>query len=182
MAGIRLPGIVCRTLRSIDIDLGTLCQTASPAPGISPTLLPIATKVGLGSAHVLAGAEGYIDNAYVDASDNTECVTFAQQVGGAPPTSEWVQGASISPEHPPEAGTWVATFVNRKFDGHVGVFVEFTAARSLKLIDQFDINDKYPADSPWHGGKVLLREYRARAPGYGGRRSNDPTKYSVVMW
>jgi len=119
-------------------------------------------------AHILKSPKKYIHNSYPNAKGKTECVAFAQQVGHAPLTSQWVAGDLISPENPPPIGTWVATFVDGSYKGHVGVFNGYGSDGTLYLIDQF--NSK---------GEVTNQQYY---PGHHDYISNDITQYRVLKW
>ncbi|HEU5048382.1 MAG TPA: BPSL0067 family protein [Rickettsiales bacterium] len=123
-------------------------------------------------AHILDNPAQYVHQSFPNAKGNTECVAFAQQVGGAPLTSEWVAGDYISPDNPPPKGTWVATF-NRdgNYQGHVGAFSRFDNKGNLYLYDQF--NKK---------GKVTEQFYRHKPKDWKGHISNNPTQYRIVKW
>jgi|GEM_PF-7033455 hypothetical protein len=124
-----------------------------------------------GTTHVLSNPLSHINKSYKNAKGNTECVAFAQQAGGARPTKDWKPGDAISPSNPPPVGTWVATFVDGHFYGHVGVFMGYKPDGTLVLLDQF--NSK---------GKVGLQEYHHKPTTFSGRISRDPSKYRVVLW
>lgn len=125
-----------------------------------------------GVAHVLTAPETYLENAdFANPKGNHECVEFAKQAGGAPQTALWRKGAHVEPGQTPPLGTWVATFVNEKYEGHVGAFDSMDASGNLTLYDQW--NDK---------GKVSKTTYHVKPKDYTGRISNDPSKYYVVLW
>ena len=123
------------------------------------------------SSHILKNPMSYAKQSYKNEKGHTECVTFAQKVGGASLTKYWKPGAAISPSAPPPVGTWVATFVDGKFYGHVGVFMGYDPDGTPILLDQF--NSK---------GEVGIQRYRPKPQPFYGRISNDPTKYCVVLW
>jgi hypothetical protein len=176
MAGMRLPGPICVLLNSMAIDAGTLCRQASPVPGpitsASTDNEPRAQSAA-GSAHVLLDPESYIGRENFTNSDGDhECVEFACQAGGAPhPTSLWQQGTHVESRMTIAKGTWVATFVNGRYHGHVGAFLSIDEAGNLTLIDQFDSR-----------GRVDRTTYHVKSQTYTGRISNDPSKYYEVLW
>ncbi len=45
MAGIQLPGPICRLLGALEIDSGTLCRSASPVPGPLASPQPVKTDL-----------------------------------------------------------------------------------------------------------------------------------------
>ena len=176
MSTFRLPGPLCRVLGALDIDAGTLCRSSSPPPG------PVcASTVGRNTAstapvpgepHVLDDPESHIGNAtYANAKGNHECVVFAQMAGSAPLTREWKQGLHIEPGTTIERGTWVATFVGGKYQGHVGAFDSMDSDGNLTLIDQFNSR-----------GAVGQTTYHVKKQPYTGKISNDPSRYYVVLW
>lgn len=126
---------------------------------------------GKPKAHILEKPEDHIGKSYPNAKGNTECVTFAQKVGGAPLTREWEAGDFISPENPPPKGTWVATFVNDKYYGHVGAFNGYDKAGNLNLIDQHNKKKK-----------VSNSVYHVKDPEYRGHISNNPKAYRILKW
>jgi len=176
MSGFRLPGPLCSFLGALKIDTGTMCRSASPAPGpicgmklkesISDSVKPT------GSSHVLKNPETYIGNdSYQNAEGNHECVVFAQKAGGAPLTSHWKPGAHVEPTTIISRGTWVATFVNNRYQGHVGAFDTIDKDGNLTLMDQFNSR-----------GSVNRTTYHVKKQPYKGKISNDPSKYYVVLW
>jgi len=175
MAAFRLPGPLCQILGALDIDTQTMCLAASPLPGSGSVAEKPATKKSqriTGAAHVLSDPETYIGSeGYTNANGNHECVEFARQVGGAPHTSHWRPGALIQPRDTIAKGTWVATFVDGRYEGHVGVFESMDSRGSLTLIDQFNSR-----------GRVDRTTYHVKQQPYTGRISNDPSQYHVVLW
>ena len=176
MGQFRIPGALCQTAGAWDIDPGTLCLSASPLPGpLQGAKLqgePLVAIVPLGATHVLADPDTYIGNAtYANAKGNHECVVFAQQAGGAPLTSKWRAGTHVEPGKLIKRGTWVATFVDGKYQGHVGAFDAMGSDGTLTLIDQFNSR-----------GSVAKTTYHVKAQPYKGRISNDPSKYYEVLW
>lgn len=175
MGGFRLPGPVCRVLGALEIDTGTLCRGTSPLPGPVSVVAKTATKTvqhPKGSAHVLSDPETYIGSEdYTNAKGNHECVEFARQAGGAPHTSHWIPGAAVEPRDLITKGTWVATFVNGRYEGHVGAFESMDEKGNLTLIDQFNSR-----------GRVDRTTYHVKHQPYTGRISNDPSRYHVVLW
>ncbi|MGB8602011.1 MAG: BPSL0067 family protein [Rhizomicrobium sp.] len=126
---------------------------------------------GGGSSHTLKNPMSHDGISYRNAKGNTECVTFAQQAGGAGPTKDWKPGEAISPSNPPLQGTWVATFVDGHYYGHVGAFMGYEPDGTLILLDQF--NKK---------GQVSIQRYSPKPQPFSGRISNNPSKYRVVLW
>lgn len=108
--------------------------------------------------HTLKNPSDYIGQVYRNNKGHSECVEFAKQVGGAGPTKEWRQGDSISPEKPPPIGTWVATFVNGKYYGHVGTFAGYEGNGTLVLIDQYNSS-----------GGVKRTEYHKKPANFSGK-------------
>jgi hypothetical protein len=123
------------------------------------------------STHVLNNPRSHIGKSYKNAKGNTECVAFAQQVGGAGLTKYWKPGEAISPSNPPPVGTWVATFVDDHYYGHVGVFMGYEPNGTLLLLDQFTGKTK-----------VSIQPYSPKPQPFYGRISNDPSEYRVVLW
>lgn len=176
MSGFRLPGLVCRELGALGIDFGTMCQTASPRPGTVGETRVKASQArsarSVGETHVLKDPETHIGNTtYENDMGNHECVVFAQKAGGAPLTRKWRQGIHVEPGAPIARGTWVATFVDGKYHGHVGAFDSIDKQGNLTLIDQFNSR-----------GSVGRTTYHVKKQPYNGRISNDPSKYYVVQW
>jgi hypothetical protein len=177
MAGFRLPGPVCRLLGALEIDPGTLCRSTSPAPGpLSATKKkndskPVPTT---GVAHVLKDPETYIGSTdFPNDKGEYQCVAFPQnkKVAGAPHTSKWRPGAHVERGTPIIRGTWVATFVDGKYQGHVGAFDSMDAKGNLTLIDQWEPR-----------GRVDRTTYHVKGQPYTGRISNDPSTYYIVLW
>lgn len=129
------------------------------------------TSSGSGASHILNSPMLHNGKSYRNSKGNTECVTFAQQAGGASLTKNWKQGPSISPAKPPAVGTWVATFVNGHYYGHVGVLMGYDPDGTLLLLDQY--NKK---------GKVSITRIHHKSQSFHGRISNDPSKYHIVLW
>jgi hypothetical protein len=176
MSGFRLPGPLCRVLGALEIDSGTMCRSASPIPGPvcgakikGKAVLPAKP---VGEAHVLKDPETHIGNVtYANAKRNHECVVFAQQAGGAPFTGKWGQGTHVEPGTSITRGTWVATFVDGQYQGHIGAFDSIDADGNLTLIDQFNSR-----------GSVDRTTYHVKKQPYNGKISNDPSEYYVVLW
>jgi hypothetical protein len=163
-------------LGALEIDSGTMCRSASPIPGpVCVTKLkanPVLRTKPVGNAHVLKDPETHIGNAtYANAKGNHECVVFAQEAGGAPLTGKWKQGAHVEPGATILRGTWVATFAEGKYQGHIGAFDSMDKDGNLSLIDQFNSR-----------GSVDRTTYHLKKQPYKGKISNDPSKYYVVLW
>jgi hypothetical protein len=175
MAGFRLPGPVCRVFNELEIDTGTLCRSASPTPG--PLSAAKESSVARSSPtarvmHVLKDPETYIGSTdYVNRKGKYECAAFTQMVAQAPHTSNWKAGAHVEPGTPIERGTWVATFVDGEYQGHVGAFDSMDKDGNLTLIDQWKGRDR-----------VDRTTYHVNKQPYTGLISNDPSKYYVVLW
>jgi len=172
-----MPGPLCRVLGGLKIDAGTMCLSTSPTPGpVGQTkrkkVSPVFSTTPAKRAHILANPEKYIGEAsYFNSKGNHECVTFAQKAGGAPLTLEWRPGAHVKPGMAIPRGTWVATFVNGRYQGHVGAFDSIAPEGTLALIDQFNSR-----------GMVGKSKYSVKEQPYTGKISNDPTKYYVLLW
>lgn len=176
MSGFRLPGPLCRTLGALEIDEGTLCLRASSTPRpVCVTKIkrpPEFLAKPAENNHILQNPETYIGStAYANNKGNHECVAFAQMAGNAPLTSQWKPGAHIEPGMRIARGTWVATFVDGKFHGHVGAFDSMDKDGNLTLIDQFNSR-----------GSVDRTTYHVKKQPYTGNISNDPSKYFIVIW
>ena len=175
---VQLPGPLCRFLDALGIDTGTTCRSSSPAPGPhggkvkKPGASAVLTAVP--SPHVLKDAASYIGSEdYPNADGNYECAAFPQNklVAAAPQTKTWKPGAHVEIGAAPEKGTWVATFVDGKYEGHVGAFDSIDNDGNLTLIDQFK--------SRHHVDRTT---YHVKKQPFSGKISNDPSKYYVVLW
>ncbi len=185
MGGFQLPGPICRFLDALEIDSGTLCRSASPTPGPQG----VAAKKGHGAAakkksvaatpavvveHVLKDLDTYIGSTdYANVDGKYECAAFPQhkEVAAAPSTTSWKPGPHVEPGTTIARGTWVATFVDGKYQGHVGAFDSMDKDGNLTLIDQ------------WKGRDQVDRTtYHVKKQPYEGKISNDPSKYYVVLW
>lgn len=125
-----------------------------------------------GDGHVLKEPETYIGSTdYTNAKGNHECAVFTQMAGGAPQTSKWRPGAHVESRTVIARGTWVATFVDGVYQGHVGAFDSIDKEGNLTLVDQFNSR-----------GSVDKTTYHVKKQPYKGRISNDPSKYYVVLW
>jgi hypothetical protein len=114
-------------------------------------------------AHVLANPEGYVNHTYKNAL-GINCVAFAQSVAGAPLTDHWKDLGPVTADTP--KGTWVGTFVNGHFQGHVGVFDHMNPDGTITIFDQYE-------SRPW----VAERDINTRR-GF----VNDPSNYRIIGW
>jgi len=179
MSGVQLPGPLCRLLDAVGIDSGTMCRSASPPPGphgkaVKKPSKPRPAPPAVPTAHVLKDPDSYIGSVdYPNTDGYYECAAFPQnkQVAAAPQTKNWKPGAHVEPGAAIAKGTWVATFVDGKYEGHVGVFDSMDKDGTLTLIDQWRPRNR-----------VDKTAYHVKPQPYAGKVSNDPTKYYVVLW
>jgi hypothetical protein len=176
--GVQLPGPVCRFLDALGIDSGTMCRSASPPPGPHGAHVkkPKTPRVSatVPTAHVLKDPDSYIGSIdYANADGHYECAAFPQNklVAAAPVTATWRLGAHVEPRTTIAKGTWVATFLDGKYQGHVGAFVSMDVDGALTLIDQFRPRNR-----------VDKTTYHVKKQPFTGKISNDPSKYYVVLW
>lgn len=124
------------------------------------------------TSHVLTSAATHIGKAYPNDKGEHQCAAFAQaaSVAGAPQTKHWRRGDHVEPGKPILKGTWVATFVNDRYQGHVGVFDSMNDKGDLTLIDQWIPRNRVDRTT-YH--------VKTKPP---DKISNDPTKYYIVLW
>ena len=114
-------------------------------------------------AHVVAMPESYVNKTYRNAF-GINCVAFAQSVAGAPLTERWEDLGPVNADTP--RGTWVGTFLNGHFQGHVGVFDHMNPDGTITIFDQYE-------SRPW----IKERDVNTRRG-----LVNDPSKYRIIGW
>lgn len=106
--------------------------------------------------------------AYPNSKGNTECVEVAKQCLAAPPTRNWVAGASVVGNDTIKRGTLIATFVDGRYEGHAAIFLSQDATGNIKVLDQWNAQ-----------GRVLERTiFNDSARKF----VNNAANYRVVLW
>jgi len=111
------------------------------------------------SAHILKNPTSHKDKSYENEKGHTECVTFAQQAGGAGPTKNWKPGPAISPSNPPPVGTWSEP--------------SKTANSTAMSASSWDTNqtERWSCWISLRESKVDFQEYSPKSPSFHGRIS-----------
>ncbi len=103
-----------------------------------------------------------------------ECVFFPQQGSSSGHTSNGKAGG-VPTKNTPE-GTWIATFVNGKFKGHVGSFVSMDSKGNISMVDQHN------KSGPKRNGAVQEYTYTNKPDSPNNYISNDASNYRIVLW
>lgn len=125
------------------------------------------------------GDREVIGKSFRNAKGNTECVELIKQALGAPPSSQWQEGARVEKLAPGQPdpippGTPIATFENGKYPQqgdtgmHAGIYMG-QDEKGIQVLDQ------------WRGQKAVAPRTIYWAPKRPGR-SNDGNAYSVIEW
>ncbi len=190
MSGLRLPGPVCATLRAFAIDTGTLCRSATPAPG-SIGIRAAADEANgapagaaahdgtetTATTYTLQIPESAVFGAgkFANARGNTECVEFVRQATDAPATTNWRTGLQVRLATSAEIarGTAIATFDHNgryptdSLGQHAAIYLSH-GDQGIVVLDQWNSQ-----------GEVKERLIRFDRPKE-TRRSNDGDTFYVI--
>ena len=118
----------------------------------------------------------YKGKAYANAAGNTECVEFIRQTLGAPQTALWREGVKVKKGSVIDAGTAIATFVNKKYPQtgstgkHAAIYVGQNG-NGIQVLDQWASQ-----------GMVKPRTIRWVPVSPHPSPSNDGNAFSVIEW
>ncbi len=113
--------------------------------------------------HVLENPEHYLNQTFRN-DYGVNCVAFPQSVAHAPTTPNWTDLGPATSNTP--KGTWVGTFINGHFQGHVGAFDRMNPDATMVIFDQF-------VTQPKIGTRILTPQ---------GTFVNNPRNYRVIGW
>jgi hypothetical protein len=205
MASHQLPGVLCRSLRAFEIDVGTLCRGASPVPGVIGSVPAASGKKAKSDSRplrVYVEHRGAVQNplSYVgqdvilNANDSPQCAELVKKLAGAPRTvpdgvvaDGWMRGTSLTESNVTnlEIGTPIATgwndkgfYPNHPTGQHAGIFAGPVIDKAGKIAG-FTIVEQYSGLDSIVSRPVYFDYVAARKTNTYFYRGKD---YATIKW